>query len=293
MNIPIKAAIAYDFDGTLAPGNMQEHSFIPKLGIPKETFWLEANQIAKENDMDGILSYMQLMLQKSNEKGIPIRREDFIRYGNDISLFPGVEDYFDIINNYALDRGIILEHHIISSGLREFIEGTAIAGHFKNIFASGFKYNEKGIAEWAALAINYTNKTQYLFRINKGIDNSWDNTLINRYIPEEEKPVPFSRIIYIGDGETDVPAMKMVKYQGGATIAVFNQGAQAASADKSQEQMCHELIDHKRVDYIAPADYEEKSVLVSTIKLLIDRISINISLSKRSLNNYRPGINEG
>ncbi|MFP4366556.1 MAG: HAD family hydrolase [Bacteroidales bacterium] len=293
MNIPIKAAIAYDFDGTLAPGNMQEHSFIPKLGIPKETFWLEANQIARENDMDGILSYMQLMLQKSNEKGIPIRREDFIRYGNDINLFPGVKDYFDVINNYALDRGILLEHHIISSGLREFIEGTTIAGHFKNIFASGFKYNEKGIAEWAALAINYTNKTQYLFRINKGIDNSWDNTLINRYIPEEEKPVPFSRIIYIGDGETDVPAMKMVKYQGGATIAVFNQNAKASSSDKSQEQMCRDLIAHKRVDYIAPADYEEKSVLVSTIKLLIDRISINISLSKKSLNNYRSGINEG
>ncbi len=279
----IKAAIAYDFDGTLAPGNMQEHSFIPKLGIRKEKFWSEASRIAKDNDMDGILAYMQLMLQKSKERGIPIRRQDFINYGKDISLFPGVENYFDLINGYARKQGIILEHHIISSGLREFIEGTSIARHFTNIFASGFKYNENAIAEWAALAINYTNKTQYLFRINKGINNSYDNQTINRFLPEEERPVPFPRIIFIGDGETDVPAMKMLKYQGGATIAVFNPKIRATVKRKSQKQMCQELILHKRVDYIAQADYSEGSELVSTIKLLIDKISINYALSKRAM----------
>ena len=276
----IKAAIAYDFDGTLAPGNMQEHSFLPKLGIPKEQFWEEANRIARENDMDGILAYMNLMLQKSIEKEIPIRRADFNNYGSGISFFPGVESYFDLINSYARDRVIELEHHIISSGLREFIEGTAIARYFKNIFASGFKYDNDGIAEWAALAINYTNKTQYLFRINKGIDNSWDNEKINRFLPEEAKPVPFSKMIYIGDGETDVPAMKMLKYQGGATIAVYNPDVKTKPGEKSQEEKCREMILQNRTDYVAPADYSENGELVRTVKLLIDRISTNSMLER-------------
>lgn len=276
----IKAAIAYDFDGTLAPGNMQEHSFLPKLGIPKEQFWEEANRIARENDMDGILAYMNLMLQKSIEKEIPIRRADFNNYGSGISFFPGVESYFDLINSYAIYRGIELEHHIISSGLREFIEGTAIARYFKNIFASGFKYDNNGIAEWAALAINYTNKTQYLFRINKGIDNSWDNEKINRFLPEEAKPVPFSKMIYIGDGETDVPAMKMLKYQGGATIAVYNPDVKTKPGEKSQEEKCREMISQNRTDYVAPADYSENGELVRTVKLLIDRISTNSLLER-------------
>lgn len=278
---PITLAIAYDFDGTLAPGNMQEHSFLPKLGIAKEAFWAEANAIAEANDMDGILAYMQLMLQKAREKGVSIHREDFMDFGRDIRFFPGVEAYFERINAFALRQGIRLEHHIISSGLREFIAGTAISRHFTNIFASGFKYDDKGVAEWAALAINYTNKTQYLFRINKGIHNSYDNNLINKHIPEEEKPVPFSRMIYIGDGETDVPAMKMVRYQGGATVAVYSDHEVPRPGKPSQYELCRELVRHGRVDYIAPADYTEGSKLDYTIKLLIDRIRIMEELAKQ------------
>jgi 2-hydroxy-3-keto-5-methylthiopentenyl-1-phosphate phosphatase len=276
---PIKAAIAYDFDGTLAPGNMQEHSFIPQLGIPKEAFWAEANALARDHDMDEILAYMELMLHKSREKGIPILREQFVNFGKDITFFPGIDDYFDRINAYARDRGIALDHHIISSGLREFIAGTPIARHFKNIFASGFKYNGDGVAEWAALAINYTNKTQYLFRINKGIDNAYDNKLINKHIPEHLKPIPFSRMIYIGDGETDVPAMKMLKYQGGATIAVYNPEIPATKEKPEPRKLCQDLIRHNRVDYIAPTDYRESSALYKTICLLIDRIRINEELA--------------
>lgn len=279
----IRAAIAYDFDGTLVPGNMQEHSFIPKLGIAKETFWAEANKMARDHDMDEILAYMQLMLRKSEEKGIPIHRKDIIGYGRDIRFFPGVETFFDRINTYANEQGVNLDHHIISSGLREFIAGTSIAHHFRNIFASGFKFNQNGVAEWAALAINYTNKTQYLFRINKGIDNAYDNTLINKSMPEENRPMPFSRMIYVGDGETDVPAMKMLKYQGGATIAVYNPKGKATRDKPSPRALCEELIKQNRVDYIAPADYSENSPLVKTIKLLIDRIKIEEALKASTL----------
>jgi len=275
---PIKVAIAYDFDGTLAPGNMQEHSFLPKLGIPKEQFWAEADLVGRDNDMDGILAYMELMLKKARQRDIPIHRNDFIQFGKDISFFEGVTTYFDRINQFAAELGIILEHHIISSGLREFIAGTSIAKHFRNIFASGFKYDSKGVAEWAALAVNYTNKTQYLFRINKGIDNSHDNTLINKQMPPEEKAVPFSRMIYIGDGETDVPAMKMLKYQGGSTIAVYCPDCKAEGGRRSPKELCQELLKQDRVDFIAPANYSEGSLLDLTIKLLLERIQINHQL---------------
>ena len=153
-------AIAYDFDGTLAPGNMQEHNFIPDLNMDKREFWQEANEMAKKNDMDEVSAYMHLMLIKAKEKNIPIREEVFMRYGEKITFFEGVTGYFDRINAYAAERNIRLEHFIISSGLREFVKGTAIAKHFKSIFASGFQYDDDGIACWPALVVNYTNKTQ-------------------------------------------------------------------------------------------------------------------------------------
>lgn len=280
-----KMAIAYDFDGTLAPGNMQEHKFIPELGIGNREFWEEANELSEANDMDGILAYMQLMLDKAKSKGISIKREDFENYGKSIIFFPGVEEFFDRINRYAKTKNIVIEHYIISSGLREFVRGTSIAKYFTNIFASGFKYNENGIAEWPAVAINYTNKTQYLFRINKGIYNSWDDTLINKFVPERLRPIPFPNMIYIGDGETDVPAMKMIKYQSGTAIAVYNPNITKSRTGRlTPRQTCLELIKNNRANYIAPADYREGKVLDRIIKHLIDRISAELELKEIKLN---------
>ena len=273
-------AIAYDFDGTLAPGNMQEHSFIPKLGIDASTFWEGAKKLARENDMDEILAYMQLMLQKAANENLPVRKKDFEDYGKSITFFEGVESYFDRINQYALEKGIILEHYIISSGLREFVQGTKIARHFKYIFASGFRYDSNEVATWPALAINYTNKTQFLFRINKGIQNSYDNSEINKYTPADKRPVPFGQMIYIGDGETDVPAMKMIKYQGGTAIAVYNPRLRAKKSKLSPKQICLDLISQKRADYYAPADYSEDSILDKLIKNVIDKIHAEIELKK-------------
>jgi phosphoserine phosphatase len=216
--IPI--AIAYDFDGTLAPGNMQEHSFLPDIGRTPEQFWAETKELARSNDMDEILAYMWLMLKHAKNVNLSIRRDSFVKHGKTIKFFPGVEDWFQRINNHAKKHGARIDHYIISSGLRELVEGTTIRKHFKNVFASGFMYDADQIATWPALAVNYTNKTQHLFRINKGINNSYDNTNINKFMPLALRPIPFDNIIYIGDGETDIPAMKMVKYQGGHSIAV-------------------------------------------------------------------------
>lgn len=275
---PIKIAIAYDFDGTLAPGNMQEHTFFPSMNIPAKDFWTHANLIAKENDMDEILAYMQLSLDEARHRNLPIRRSDFEHYGSGITFFEGVDTYFDRINAFAREKGVELEHYIISSGLREFISGTPIAKYFTNIYASGYRYDANGVAVWPALAINYTNKTQYLFRINKGINNSYDNTLINKYLPEEERPIPFPQMIYIGDGETDVPAMKMIKYQGGIAIAVYNAAVGPTKEKLSPKQSCENLIKQNRANYIAPADYTEGSDLDRVIKLVIEKIRAEVVL---------------
>jgi hypothetical protein len=227
---------------------------------------------------------MFLMLEKAKQKHISIKKEDFFQYGKQISFYQGVEQYFDRINQYAAEKGFEIEHYIISSGLREFVEGTSIAPHFKNIFASGFMYDKHNVACWPALGVNYTNKTQFLFRINKGIPNSYDNTLINKIVPENEKPVPFSNIIYLGDGETDIPAMKMVKMQGGFTIAVYNEDYEQKTNKRNPKDICEEIVRQQRADFMAPANYTENSALDILIKRCIDKIIAEQELNKKIIN---------
>ena len=273
-------AIAYDFDGTLAPGYMQARSFIPEVGIKDPArFWGKAKEYARKNDMDEILAYMQLMIQESIRSDKSIRRKTFVQHGKKISFFKGVEEWFNRINIYAKERGIKIEHFIISSGLREMIEGTSIARNFKYIFASGFMYDEAdGIALWPALAVNYTSKTQYLFRINKGIMNSYDNEKINKFMPDNERPIPFTNIIYIGDGETDIPAMKMTKYNNGHAIAVYDQGKRKTKNKKPPKEIAQELLKHQRANYFAAADYSEGRKLDLIVKGIIDRVALNNKL---------------
>lgn len=275
-------AVAYDFDGTLAPGNMQEHSFIPKLGIDKGAFWNEVKESARKHDMNEILAYMHLMLKKANEKGIQVTRKAFRDYGHGITFFRGVEEYFDKIGDYAKSKGIKIEHYIISSGVRDIIRGTRIFRHFENVYASAFEFDANDVAVWPAQAVDYTNKTQFLFRINKGIKNSWDNDEINKYIPEAERPMPFSRMIYIGDGETDIPAMKMINYQGGVSVAVYDPDAKARNGRKSPKQVCRELVEHGRATYIAPADYGEGSELFDLLRCIVDKIALDVELKRHT-----------
>lgn len=273
-------AIAYDFDGTLAKGNIQENSFIPDLGIGTSAFWDEVKKLAKKNEMDEILAYMFLLISKAKEKKVKIDRESLKAHGKQVSYFDGVEDYFPRINKYASQNHIRLEHFIISSGTKEMIEGTTIAKHFKTIYASSFKYDQHNVPEWPAIALNYTTKTQFLFRINKGIENAWDNSKINAYTPKEKRPIPFERMIYIGDGLTDVPAMKLVKDQGGTSIGVY--------APKSRKKSSVEnLLNEQRVSYVAPANYSKESELDQIIKSVINQAASVASIerfARRTLN---------
>jgi phosphoserine phosphatase len=259
-------AICYDFDGTLAPGYMQEYDFIPALGVAPGAFWAESHALAERSDADTILAYMRLMLKKAGEAEVSVTREAFRAFGSTIKLFPGVEPWFSRINAYALSKGVKVEHFIISSGLREMIEGTRIAAEFARIYASGFMYDENGVAVWPALAINYTTKTQFIFRINKGSPEVYDNTRINKYVPKAERPLPFANMVYIGDGETDIPCFRLVKQEGGYAIAVYRPRKPESKA------LTERLLVEGRANLIAPADYSEGSVIDSSVKAIVDRI---------------------
>lgn len=259
-------AIAYDFDGTLAPGNMQEYDFIPKLRMKSKGFWDEVSNHAREQNADQILAYMHLMLKKAESAEVRVTRNDFRKYGAEIQLFPGVAEWFQRINEYGKEKNIRVEHYIVSSGLREMVEGTSIVKEFQAIYASGFMYDHHGVACWPALAINYTTKTQYLFRINKGSLDVYDNSLINRYVPHEERPVPFENMIFIGDGETDIPCMRLVKEQGGHSISVYN------SRKNESKQVAEQLLNDNRVTLIAPADYREGKTIDQAVKAMIDKV---------------------
>ena len=225
MNSPPRplAVFAYDFDGTLAPGNMQEHAFIPdELGMSHAEFWAETRRLAEAQRGDGILAYMHLMLAKAREKGLELSLESWRKRGANLRLFPGVEDWFPRQNARAEAFGLDLRHFIISSGNRELIEGSPIAAWFERIYASAFMFDADGDAVGAALAINYTGKTQYLFRINKWTLDEWDSDAINRVQADRDRPVPFERIAFFGDGLTDIPVMRVVTDHGGHAVAVYD-----------------------------------------------------------------------
>ncbi|MBR0650942.1 haloacid dehalogenase-like hydrolase [Roseomonas terrae] len=264
---PVPVAIAYDFDGTLAPGNMQEHVFLPKLGLNVRAFWERSNLLAEEQQGDPILTYMHRMLVEAAHADIPMRREDWAAHGAGITLFPGVESWFDRVNAAASERGLAIEHYVISSGLRELIDGTPIRRHFRAVFASGFLYNASGAAIAPAIAVNYTTKTQYLFRINKHALDLADNTAVNAYQPQDQRRVPFTNIIFIGDGDTDIPCFRTVKEQGGHSIAVFPAG------DEGRAARTRKLIKEGRVHCAVPADYSEGSEVEQRVFAVLDLLA--------------------
>ena len=214
-------AICYDFDGTLSPGCMQNYDFMRALGEEPKEFWHKAHLLAQKQQADDIACYMQLMLAEGQKKGVQLTRKAFQTFGKSIPLHKGLNTWFDRTCRYAQKKGIRLHHYIISSGIKEMIEGTPIAKYFQNIFACSFMYDKKGVAIWPAVMLNYTSKTQFLFRINKGCEDITDNASVNRYTPLRNRPTPFQNMIYIGDGDTDIPCMKMVNQNGGHSVAVY------------------------------------------------------------------------
>ena len=272
-------ALIYDFDGTLSPGNMQEFGFIQAIGKTPEEFWKMSDGIAIGQDASNVLAYMKLMFDEARRGGIILRKKDFHAFGKDIKLFEGVRDWFRHVNEYGAEHGVRIEHYINSSGLKEIIEGSPIAKEFKHIFACTYIYDEKGEAQWPGIAVDYTAKTQFLFKINKGIFSSRDSKRVNESIAEENKRIPFTNMIYFGDGETDVPSMKIITMFGGKAIAVFDpkNPAKRAAAQKLQRQ--------GRASFITPASYTRDSRTFKLVCSIIDKIRIDAEL--QSLAKYK------
>lgn len=256
-------ALMYDFDKTLCTKDMQEYSFIPNLEMESKDFWAEVTKLAEEEKMDRILSYMYHMIRKAQDKRLSIRKNDFEEAGKSVELFPGVESWFQRINEYGESLGLQIEHYIISSGLKEIIQGTPIKDEFEKIYACEFHYDENGVADWPALTVNYTNKTQFLFRINKGVMEVYEDEQLNEFKEDKDRRIPFRNMIYIGDGLTDVPCMKLVKTNGGQSIAVY-----------TQKDRVESLLTDRRVDFIAKANYEDGSEIDYLIKKILDKMAI-------------------
>ena len=268
-----KAAIMYDFDKTLCDRDMQEYSLIPNLGYAKpKDFWKEVGVLSKAGRMDGISAYLYMLKKKFEEAGQPLKQSDFKGVGSTINLYPGVREWFARINAYGRERGLEVEHYIISSGMEEIIADSPIAGEMKRIYACRYHYDDEGFACWPAQIVNYTTKTQYIFRINKQVLDESNDSDLNTWVPMEKRPIPFKRMIYIADGLTDVPCMKLVKANGGNAIAVYNRN----SADAGFAAV--KLVQENRADYIAPADYTEGEKIDTLVKLMLDEMSSGAQL---------------
>ncbi len=268
-------AICYDFDGTLSPLNMQEYGFF--MGLEKKErqhFWEESNGKAKELGADQNLMYMRMMIEKSYHS-LKTTKDAFRDYGKSIAFYEGVKEWFERINKYGREHNILVQHYIISSGLKEMVEGSEIGRFFTKIYACSFLYDKNEVAYWPAQVVNCTSKTQYLFRINKGIEDDSEIVQLNAFVKPEDRPVPFTRMVYIGDGSTDIPCMRLVKEKGGFSVGVYRPRSQ------KHKSIADKLYEEGRVNYIAPADYREGSILDILIKRILDKIECDYELDKQ------------
>ncbi len=266
-------ALVYDFDGTLSPRPMQEYAFLPEIGADAAAFWKECSALSKRTQADPLITYMHLMYRKAKAKGVRIDRADLVAQGRHVEFYPGVEDWFDAISGYvrthAQSHGVQLRHYLVSSGLTEIVEGTSIYKRFHNVFASEYWFEAYDLP-YPKRVITDTGKTQYLFRINKGVEDLGRS--INQHMPEEARPIPFSNMIYFGDGDTDVPSMAVMRKNGGHAVAVYPAGRSRAK--------CVELFKAGRCDFFAPADYTEGSDLFRRTCLLLDRVLADIRVQE-------------
>ena len=279
MNSPLPTvALVYDFDGTLAPGNMQEFGLLQALGYDNPNdFWNICDQLAKTNDAGGIAVVMYAIQAAAQRAGLQCTR-DFLRsYGKTVTFFPGVERWFDAINAYAAQIGIDVKHYINSSGIKEMIEGCAIAKAFERIYACSYLYDSHGDACWPAVVVDYTKKTQFLYKINKGIREVSDHVRINEFVPSNQRPVPFERMIYFGDGETDVPCMRTIKSNGGHSFAVYG--------NEKKRALAQQLLAEGRVNFACAADYTEEGEMMVIVKRILDKIKADYTLSRHEIEN--------
>ena len=269
-----KLAIMYDFDKTLSTTDMQNYTFIPNLGMTPEEFWNKTGEFSAETGCERILSYMYVMLREAKKKGIKVTREYLHECGKNIKFYPGVQEYFKRINDYGKSKGVEVEHYLVSSGTKEIVEGCPIFKEFKQAWGCEF-YFENDEPVWPKLAINYTQKTQFFFRIAKGAFEITNDAAVNEKTAEDERRIPYRNIVYMGDGMTDIPCMTLVKKNDGKSIAVYQRG---------QKDKVKEIYDEHRCDFIAFADYSEGKAIDKILKMIIDRVALDRDMEEARKN---------
>ena len=270
-------ALVYDFDGTLSPQPMQEYTVLPKIGVEPAAFWAMVNREARETESDPMLVYMRHIIEALERERVDVKREDFAAMARAIEYFPGVATWFGRMNAYVKKRSraqVGIQHYLISAGQKEILDGVSIRKHFKRIYASEYHFNHHGVATFPKLLVTDTMKTQFLFRINKGLESLNDS--INEHMPESERPIPFQNIIYVGDGMTDVPSMALTKKSGGHTVAVYD------PRKASQRAVCEKLLHAGRADFLAEADFRKSSKLSRRVELLLDAVVADIAYRREA-----------
>ena len=258
-----KIALCYDFDGTLCTGYMQNQKLIPDCKIDIGKFWSEVIDYSNKNKVDPTLSYMLILENKMHEANLEISRENFIKYGKELELFPGVNDWFKRIKNFGKEKNVDVEHYIISSGLTNMIEGCSFVNELNRVYACEYIFkNGRGL--WPKLSVNYSNKVQFLYRIHKGAFEVNDQEGVNekKYFGDHIH-VPFENMIFFGDGETDVPTFNVLNKNNGKSICIYE--------DKNQKSIdiAKKLFSDGRIHHLVKNDYQENSEVDVLVKEII------------------------
>ena len=253
-----RVAICYDFDKTLSPLDMQSQGFVQDIGMSIDEFWEEVDTYSVEAHVELNLTYMYKMIETARRKGFDITETYLNSLGKRIEYFKNLDTWFDRINKFGKENDVEVHHFILSSGLKEIIDGTSIVKYFDKVYASAFHYNEKGVADWPRFVVNYTNKTQFLFRISKGVFDELDDK-VNEVTRSVDYYIPYTNFIYLGDSDTDIPCMALLNQYGGFPVGIYEDG------DTGLKKV-NKLIEEKRIGAGVIADYSENSTLEKVVK---------------------------
>ncbi|MEZ5301065.1 MAG: haloacid dehalogenase-like hydrolase [Verrucomicrobiales bacterium] len=265
--------IVYDYDQTLSPKYMQDEVLFPRFGINPDSFWKRCRELVDDQGFDGELAYLKALLDYLSLDR-PSNKE-LEELGKDLHFYKGLPEMFTEINKVLTPAheavGIKIEHYIVSSGMKALIDGCALKPFFKAIFGCEFAEDENGRISFPKRVISHTQKTQYLFRISKGLLAPDQD--VNDHMPPEQRPIPFPNMIYLGDGPTDVPCFTVMRQYGGYCIAVYNPDDESRRSFRK----CYQLTAHaNRVRHIAPSDYRPGSHLRLLLEEMVGEIANRI-----------------